>query len=54
MAGEGKGWIRVYRSIQEHWLWQEKPFSKGQAWLDLLLSANHQDSKIIFDSNLVM
>ena len=53
MAGEGKGWISVYRSIQDHWLWQEKPFSKGQAWLDLLLSANHQDSKIMFDSNLV-
>lgn len=53
MAGEGKGWISIYRSIQDHWLWQEKPFSKGQAWLDLLLSANHQDKKIVFDSNLL-
>ncbi|AUM91539.1 DnaD domain-containing protein [Clostridium botulinum] len=53
MAGEGKGWVSLYRSIQDHWLWQEKPFSKGQAWLDLLLSANHQDKKIIFDSNLI-
>ncbi|HDK7158452.1 TPA: DnaD domain protein [Clostridium botulinum] len=53
MAGEGKGWISLYRSIQDHWLWQEKSFSKGQAWLDLLLSANHQDKKIVFDSNLI-
>ncbi|PRR70888.1 DNA replication protein DnaD [Clostridium thermopalmarium] len=53
MTGEGKGWISLYRSIQDHWLWQEKPFSKGQAWLDLLLSANHQDKKIVFDSNLI-
>ncbi|MBA4509161.1 DnaD domain protein [Clostridium sporogenes] len=53
MAGEGKGWISLYRSIQDHWLWQEKPFSKGQAWMDLLLSANHQDKKIVFDSNLI-
>jgi DnaD/phage-associated family protein len=54
MAGEvNKGWISLYRSIQDHWLWQEKPFSKAQAWLDLLLSANHQDKKIVFDSNLV-
>ena len=54
MAGEAnKGWISLYRSIQDHWLWQEKPFSKAQAWLDLLLSANHQDKKIVFDSNLV-
>lgn len=54
MAGEvNKGWISLYRSIQDHWLWQEKPFSKAQAWLDLLLSANYQDKKIVFDSNLV-
>ncbi len=54
MPGEAnKGWISLYRSIQDHWLWQEKPFSKAQAWLDLLLSANHQDKKIVFDSNLV-
>jgi len=54
MAGEvNKGWISLYRSIQDHWLWQEKPFSKAQAWLDLLLSANHEDKKIVFDSNLV-
>lgn len=53
MAGEGKGWISLYRSIQDHWLWQEKPFSKGQAWMDLLLSANHQDKRIVFDSNLI-
>ncbi|AUM89191.1 hypothetical protein RSJ15_16335 [Clostridium botulinum] len=53
MTGEGKGWISLYRSIQDHWLWQEKPFSKGQAWMDLLLSANHKDKKIVFDSNLI-
>lgn len=53
MAGEGKGWISLHRSIQEHWLWQEKPFSKGQAWLDLLLSANHQDKKILLGNELI-
>lgn len=54
MAGEAnKGWISLYRSIQDHWLWQEKPYDKAHAWLDLLLSANHQDKKIVFDSNLV-
>lgn len=54
MAGEvNKGWISLYRSIQDHWLWQEKPYDKAHAWLDLLLSANHQDKKIVFDSNLV-
>jgi DNA replication protein DnaD len=25
--------------IQKHWLWQDRPFAKGQAWIDLLLMA---------------
>ena len=25
----------------------EKPFSRGQAWIDLLLSANHEDKKFV-------
>lgn len=56
MAGEvaNKGWISLYRSIQDHWLWQEKPFSKAQAWLDLLLSANHQDKKIALGNELIL
>lgn len=54
MAGEvNKGWISLYRSIQDHWLWQEKPFSKAQAWLDLLLSANHKEAKILMDNTLI-
>lgn len=53
MAGEGKGWISLYRSIQDHWLWQERPFSKGQAWLDLLLLANHKDNKFLLGNELI-
>ncbi|APM40505.1 hypothetical protein [Clostridium kluyveri] len=51
--GEGKGWISVHRKIQYSWLWQEKPFSKGQAWIDLLLSANHKDKKTLLGSELI-
>ena len=53
MVGEGKGWISLYRSIQDHWLWQERPFSKGQAWLDLLLLANHKDNKFLLGNELI-
>lgn len=41
------GWIKVSRDILEHWLWNDKPFSKGQAWIDILLQANHSDKKIL-------
>jgi len=40
-AGEkmpGNGWISLHRRIQEHWIWQDKPFSKGQAWIEMMIS----------------
>lgn len=40
-----KGYISINRSIEDNWLWKEKPFSKGQAWIDLILLANHADVK---------
>lgn len=37
------GWISLHRQIQDHWLWEQKPFAQGQAWIDLLLLAYHED-----------
>ena len=54
MAGEGnKGWISLYRTILDGWLWEDKPFARGQAWIDLLLQANHKDSKKLSKGELV-
>lgn len=40
------GWIKLDRSITEHWLWTPRePFDKRSAWIDLLLMANHEDFK---------
>lgn len=47
------GWISLHRQIQEHWIWNDKPFSYGQAWVDMLLLANHTDNKFLFGSELV-
>lgn len=33
-------YIKLYRSIINHEIWTGDPFSKGQAWVDLLLMAN--------------
>ena len=46
------GWIRVQRSLVEHWLWQDEPYSFGQAWIDLLLTASWKDHKSYFDGKL--
>ena len=48
-----EGWISIHRSLQSHWLWADKPFSKGQAWIDILLLANHQDNKFLLGNELV-
>jgi len=37
------GWIKIWRKIADSQMWLEKPFSKGQAWVDLLLLATASD-----------
>lgn len=48
-----QGWITLHRSLLDNFLWEDKPFTKGQAWVDLLLNANHEDKKIMFDGSVV-
>ena len=42
------GWVLLYRSLQEHWLWDRKPFSDGQAWIDLIMLANHEEHNFVY------
>ena len=48
-----KGWIKLHRSILENEFYMAKPFSKGQAWIDLLLLAEHKTHKRMWRGNLV-
>lgn len=48
-----KGWIKLHRQLQECPIWYGERFSKGQAWVDLLLLANHRDKKILFNGEMV-
>ena len=48
-----QGWIALHRQLQDHWLWSEKPFSKGQAWIDLLMLANHEDKEIVLGNKVI-
>lgn len=54
MTDKAKGWFSIYRSIEDHWIWKEKPFSKGHAWIDLILMANHEDNKLHFNGCLII
>lgn len=48
------GWIKLYRKLQDCWIWKEdEPFDKRSAWVDLLLTANHSDKKILFNGDFI-
>lgn len=48
-----QGWISIHREITKHWVWDEKPFSRGQAWIDLILMASHKETKFALGNELV-
>ncbi|MED1122430.1 Replication protein O [Bacillus atrophaeus] len=49
------GWIKLHRKIQDHWIYQEKrKFSRYEAWLDLLMLANHKDNKVLLGNELLL
>ena len=48
----GKGYVSIHREIMDHWLWQDKPFSKGQAWIDLILLAKYKQEKFPYKDGI--
>lgn len=49
-----EGFIKLHRKIQLHWIYDEKrKFSKYEAWLDMLMMANHRDNKFVLGNELV-
>lgn len=48
------GWIKLYRKLLSNDLWIAEPFTRGQAWIDLLLLANHKQGFIIIRGNKVV
>lgn len=45
-----KGWIKLHRRVQDCAIWTDnEPFDRRSAWIDLLLSCNHNDKEILFD-----
>lgn len=53
MIDLARGWVTIDRKIFDNWIWKDKPFSKGQAWIDLIMLANHEDRKILLGSELI-
>jgi hypothetical protein len=47
------GWILLHRKLAKNPLWLCEPFTRGQAWVDLLLLANHEESFFYVRGNKV-
>lgn len=48
------GWIKLHRSIKDHWLYSEKrKFSRLEAWIDLLINCNHENSKSLIGNSII-
>ena len=48
------GWIKLHRKILDCFIWQDKPYDKARAWIDLLLIAMHHDKKMLIDDEVVV
>ena len=47
-----KTFVMIYRSVLDNELWKDKPFAKGQAWIDLLLLVFWEDSEEPIDGEM--
>lgn len=47
-----KGWIKLNRQVQDHWIWKNHEYA--YAWIDLLLSVNRANTKILVDNELMV
>ncbi len=48
------GYISIHRKIQSHWLWDERrTFSNAEAWIDILMTVNHSDKKVLIKNSLL-
>jgi len=56
-SSASQGWICLHRQIKSHWLWpgvKGRRYSKFEAWIYLILSANHQARKVDIGSKFIV
>ncbi|MDX9789299.1 MAG: hypothetical protein GX158_12080 [Bacteroidales bacterium] len=45
------GWIKIYREITRHWIWDNPSYFK--AWISILLTVNHDDNKVLINGEII-
>ena len=46
------GWIALHRSLKDNWIWNDS--KKLKWWIDILLSANYKDKKIVINNTIIL
>ncbi len=54
MTTLAEGWIKLHRKICNCTLWQDKPYDKARAWIDLLLMVMHKDTTLHIDNENIV
>lgn len=45
------GWIKIHRKIEDHWLYKNSQYLHW--WIDILISANYEDRKVLIKGKLL-
>ena len=48
-----QGWITLHRQIADNPMWLSETFTRSQAWIDLLILANHKESSFYVRDNQI-
>lgn len=48
------GWVKVYRHIEQNPIWFAEPFTKAQAWIDIVIIASYKKSSFYVRGNEVV
>lgn len=48
-----KGWLKIHRSLDDHWLWDFNHPDKAMAWIDLLMLARHSGGQIVLKGRVI-
>lgn len=51
---EDKGWIILNRNITESEFWLKEPFTRAQAWIDIILFTNYKESSFYVRDNQII
>lgn len=47
------GWIKIFRSLRTHWLWENGNEKYAKWWIDILMMVNHKPRKVLVNGQLI-